>query len=507
MSRVLCYFLSLILIVSMLPIFTVTADAKSGYVGIEISPNEVVMKVGDKHSLRPMGYHIASVGEYKTRVFRDISKVTWKSSNSSIVKVSKKGEITAVKSGLCTISASYGKLKASCQVRVYTEKELYEHVLDADIAHEKIYMSLTSDYYKNYDLMYDTEIVKDIADMKVKAAKKVKEIIAKTIKKDMSDYDKMIALASWLIDNIELDDNYQSEFTQKWLHSSDKTYFYLDPLLYGKGSSHGLGLLFELLLNTCGIRCEYMLEGALYNTVDGDTRRVIDSNVVQLDGDFYYFNLIDLVMDANFYKSQNDRKYSIYDLLVSDSNVVNEFVSVTSPVDKERLYKIRYNPRFSYHDPLSPLVNIYSLGYNLKKPSKFDYYYYDFFKNSTVFVTYKESKVKGEEYHEFYLVSFPLYPDSTSSKYKKVMKSEVDMNTKIIDMASWTDEIQESLKEGYLFDSWEIASLGEDIASIEKEFEEKKDTFLDKKFVAFMKDKLIYMKEEYAKLKAIYETN
>lgn len=501
MSRLLCYVLSFLLIISILPFPVKSVEAKNNYAGIEISPNVIVMKIGDKYGLHPRGYSIVSVGDYETRMFGSVSNVTWKSSNSSIVKVSKKGEITAVKSGLCTITASYGKQKATCKVRVYTEKQLYEHVLDADISHEKIFMSLTTNYYKNYDLIYDTETVFDIADMKVKAAKKVKDIIAKTVKDDMSDYEKMMVLASWIIDNIELDDDYQSKFTKKWLYSFDKTYYYLDPLLYGKGTSSGVGLLFELLLNTCGIRSEYMLEGAMYHTVDGDTEYVSGSNVVQLDGDFYYFNLVDLAEEAEFYKREYRQKYSFYDFIVSDSNVIDEFVSVTTSAEKEDLYRIRYNQRFSYHDPLSPNTNIYFLGYNLKKRSHFDYYYYDFIKNSTVFVTDKESKVRNEEYREFALVSFPLYPDSTSLKYKKVMREQAEMNGKIIDMAKSMDEMHESIKDGYVIESEEIASLSEEISIIEIEFESKKESFLDRNSVAFMKNKLTYVKEEFAKIK------
>ncbi len=431
--------------------------------------------------------------------YEDISNVTWKTSNTKVATVSKKGVVTAVKSGKCIITASWGKLKSQCKVRVYTEKELYDHVLDADIAHEDLYMALTTDYYKNYDMFNDSEGFKEVAVKKVEAAKKAKKILDSIITEDMSDYQKMLTVAEWIYDNIEVIKNYRSKFTKEWLTSYEKPYYYLDPLLYSKSNHRGIGSLFELLMNLSGIRCELMYNDGDFDTDDGEGAQANDCNIVKLDGDYYYFDLIGLIYDRQYCIEETGKMPSFYELLVSENDAVYQFVHITTS-DKTYVNQYETSPRDTNYG--SDMEYNMNLMYDLDSDQPFTYshYFYDFYNDSIRFVTLKEYQ-KNQNFNDRpYFSSLPGYPDSPSSKYKEVMNREAGFNSKILQLSGSVDETLQMKAEGIPVSSEEITLLADTLNGLEAEFDSLKSTITMQNMAIYLQNKIDETKLKLAEL-------
>lgn len=475
---------------------SVTIYAKENLHGIGINKLLMVMKEGDKYQLEPYGYNNATSGGFKTKFRSDISNVTWKSSNTKIATIDKKGMLVAKKSGVCTITATHGKFKAICKVRVYTEKQLYQHVLDADIAHNVIYMALMENPYKNYDFKYDTKSIevesdKKEADRIVKAAKKVEEIIKTVVTDDMSDYEIMMALAAWLVENIDTLNNYQSSYTNKWYYSSNKDYYYMDALLYGKSTDRGLGLTFELLLNVCGIRSEYMMTPGSFIFEDGEKQLVYDCNVIELDNEFYYFDIVGIANSLRYDKEYNDKENTFYDYIIPDH--IDEFVNVTKYADRDLEYEIHSTPRYTYYDDLNQnFKNRMGLGLNLMNLSGYDYYFYEFYTNKIRFVTLKESQADPDNNisPKPILTTLPVYPDSSSSKYKIIMNELAVMNEKVIEATELVDEVYQKMKDGEAISTEMISFISDTIINVERDFDTAKASIIDRNAVKFMANKI-----------------
>ncbi|ROR31778.1 Ig-like protein group 2 [Mobilisporobacter senegalensis] len=405
--------------------------AKEKFQGILIEEELLVMKEGDKYKLKPCGYNYINVSGTKLMEVDDISNVKWKSSNTKVATVNTKGEVTAKKSGKCTITATWGKKKAVSKIRVYTEKQQYQYILDGDISHQDIYMALTTNKYKNYEeYLYDSGYIDTDIKANLKAAKKVKEIIDETITKDMSDYEKVMAIAAWLVENIEIDDTFVSDYADSRLRNQRKKSFYMDPLLYGKGTSFGFVMLFDLVLNVCGIRCEYVYD-SYFTMADGESEYIYLSNVVELEGDFYYFNVISLAEDMKYYKKQGVKK-SFNDLITPDSEFTKQFINIISLTEKEKLYEEGEDLRNTFYSTTQGDTNyiIVPLGCNTNKLSGMSHYFYDFYTNSIRYVTLKEKK--KDIYPAVYFSSLPIYPDSTATKYREVIKELANKNGNVI---------------------------------------------------------------------------
>lgn len=499
--RILCAILLIPLLVGWAPnaCIQVTAKEKENYDSIDLKQKLLIARVGDKYELDCSGVYNAIVLGSPIQWYEDISNVTWKSNDTKVATVSKKGVITAVKSGKCTITASWGKLKSQCKVRVYTEKELYDHVLDADIAHENLFMAMTTAYYKNYDLLYDSEGFKEVAAKKVEAAKKAKKIIDSIITEDMSDYQKMLTVAEWIYDNIEVIRNYRSKFTKEWIMSYDKAYYYLDPLLYGKSNHRGTGLLFELLMNLSGIRCELMYNDGDFATDDGEGAKVSDCNIVELDGDYYYFDLIGLIYDRQDSMEETGKKPSFYELLASENDAVYQFVHITTS-DKTYVNQYETSPRDTNYG--SDMEYDMSLMADLDSDKSFTYshYFYDFYNDSIRFVTLKEYQ-KNQHFNDRpYFSSLPGYPDSPSSKYKEVMNREAGFNSKVLQLLGSVEEILQMEAEGIPTSPEEIALLADNLTGLEAEYEGLKSTLTLKNMAIYLQNKMDEAKHKLAEL-------
>lgn len=90
----------------------IIADFPAGLQGISLNSKSVKINRGQKYTLK-----VVPVPESVTEEYT----VTWKSSDTSVAKVSKKGVVTAVKNGKATITASvtqHPEMTASCKVTV-----------------------------------------------------------------------------------------------------------------------------------------------------------------------------------------------------------------------------------------------------------------------------------------------------------------------------------------------------------------------------------------------------
>lgn len=490
-------FLCILSLLSPIPFSSV--DAATKFVGIDIEQKVVIAKVGDKIELNPSGYYYEKLfSDEDTQCFEDISNVKWKSSDKMIATVNSKGVLTAVAPGKCTITATWKDKKAQSKVRIYTEKELYNQVLFADIAHEDIFMALTTDYFKNYDLLYDSEHFEDVATQKVLGAKKAREIIDSVISKDMSDYEKTMAIAEWIINNIEVvHKNYKSKFTKDNLHQREKIYYYLDPLIYGKSNERGIGSLFELLLNICGIRSELVVGSFSFNTDQGEEINPIYSNVVELDGEYYYFDLMQISSDKMELEDETKRDYSFYDFIVTENRMVNLFVHITTANEDDDL-TYGFSPRLTNYD-YEGLYYV-SLGNTPNKYSKYSYYFYDFYNEAIRFVTFKEEEKNPGIGYKPSIPVLPYFPDSTSTKYKEILNQEASFNSKVVEVATAVDTLYQAKLNNELVDYSDVSDLASNIAGIENEFISMESSFANRNLIKYIKNKIADTKTTLAKL-------
>ena len=122
----------------------VITAVKTGSVTITVTSNKISQKITvkiTKPSIK-LNKTSASIGVYnsltlKATVNPSNATVKWASSNTSVAKVSSKGKITPVKTGTCTITASFvhnGKTyKASCSIKIVSQQPITITALDWDI--------------------------------------------------------------------------------------------------------------------------------------------------------------------------------------------------------------------------------------------------------------------------------------------------------------------------------------------------------------------------------------
>lgn len=112
--RLLSFVVAFVLLFVGIPMAENTVEAASNKTAINVT--NIVMKKGQTRKLKVSGTK---------------AKVTWKSSNKSVVKVNAKGTITAKKEGSATITGTVNKKKYTCTVRVSTSKKEKQKVLIA----------------------------------------------------------------------------------------------------------------------------------------------------------------------------------------------------------------------------------------------------------------------------------------------------------------------------------------------------------------------------------------
>lgn len=457
--------------------------------GITINHKLMIMIEGDKYELSASKWYLASSGGREFKMHEDVQGVKWKSSNDKVASVNSKGVITAKKPGRCIIKASYGNKTAECRVRVYTEAELARYAIDAEIACSPIYVALTTNYYKDYDLIRDTTYSHATHAVEIKAAKKAEQIIASVVTEGMSEFEKMMAIAKWMVENITYVSPYHISRAFSWVYNTgNREYYMLGPLLDGKADSRGLAYTFALLMNLSGVRSAYV-NGDIFITDSGE-ERIVDGNVVELEGDFYYFNISKLAASYASYNDGETNHYKFYDLITPSG--ISDFIEFTNTVNRDGSY-----PRgFSYFKDSRFYIG---LGGSFDFISEYVAYYYDFYDNKIKFVTKEDIKKNNDLYLDIKptFSTFPPNPDSSSSKYKNIMKTQAELTYKM-------DLIYLNLlhyKKYGVYDIRIFDELNEEINSVIKEYEATKEKLVDRNVIPYMENKIGDIKKEYAELR------
>lgn len=149
------------------------------------------------------------------------------------------------------------------------------------------------------DLKQDITIVTD----KV-LHNKVKEIIGQVIKPGMSEYEKEVALYSYVIEHIA----YDYEGFEDLIHRD--SYLYAG-LIKNKTWCVGYASIMKLLLNTVGIEC-HVIEGGMLNADAGHAW-----NIVKINGKYYHLDATRRSM--NYLNFTKDHAYLQYGYLSENS--------------------------------------------------------------------------------------------------------------------------------------------------------------------------------------------
>ena len=115
----------------------IIADFPAGLQGISLNSKSVKINRGQKYTLKVVPIPESVTEEYT---------VTWKSSDPSVAKVSKKGVVTAVKNGKATITASvtqHPEMTASCKVTVMQGANALKKSVSQVMAETSAYMRAT----------------------------------------------------------------------------------------------------------------------------------------------------------------------------------------------------------------------------------------------------------------------------------------------------------------------------------------------------------------------------
>ena len=115
----------------------ILADFPAGLQGISLSSSSVKINCGQKHTLK-----VVPIPESVTEGY----SIKWKSSDTSIAKVSKKGVVTAVKNGKATITATvaeHPEMTATCKVTVMQGANTLKKSVSQVMAETSAYMRAT----------------------------------------------------------------------------------------------------------------------------------------------------------------------------------------------------------------------------------------------------------------------------------------------------------------------------------------------------------------------------
>lgn len=208
-----------------------------------------------------------SVGQSKTvKISGTSKKAKWSTNKPKVATVSNKGKITAVGQGTATITAKVGKKTYKCKVLVY-----------------------------------------QASSGNAKLDKKVKAIIQKEIKANMSDAEKVKAIHDYIITHCEYDTADKGKIGN-W----NKAY---GALLNGKAVCGGYAEAFQLCMEAIGIPSQIIL---------GYATEYHAWNLVQVNGNWYH---IDLTFDDPISPTMSSSKNSFISykyFLVNDQMMKKE---------------------------------------------------------------------------------------------------------------------------------------------------------------------------------------
>lgn len=178
----------------------------------------------------------ASAGELSGTLFRIANvKISYKSSDTKVATISSTGLLKAKKAGKCYITASYGKLSCKCQVLVTTQDGLTLKIYEKELNKNEFAKAIRTG---NYEGLSQLDVIR---------AKKYKSIISEIITKDMSDYEKVVAIYIWIVNNMTYE-----EYSAA---TGNTTYTECEIRAFksGKADSNAYGFIAYNLLQAVGI--------------------------------------------------------------------------------------------------------------------------------------------------------------------------------------------------------------------------------------------------------------
>lgn len=256
----------------------------------------------------------ARVGNtYNLKVSGTSRKVTYKSSDTSVVKVSSKGKLSFLKPGRATVTAAIGSSKLKCVVKVNTPAITVGNLVlgetgAVDLAGKK-YKNISYESSNPAVLSVDgngvltanrpgsAQITVRIADHEYKkrvsvknslsaavkygiyeglsaeeekVAKKAHAVLASVVTDDMEEIEKIAALHDYIVLNTAYDTTY-------------RYYSVEDTLIRGTAVCQGYAETMELFLNVLGIENQL-----IYGTCDGVSHVW---NLIFLDGSWYHMDV------------------------------------------------------------------------------------------------------------------------------------------------------------------------------------------------------------------------
>lgn len=98
-----------------------------------LSPQEAAMaKKKPAMNKKSTTMYVGSSLTLKVKNVKKKAKITWKSSNKKVVKVSRKGKLKALKTGKATVTAKVSGKKVKCKVKVVKALERKDFALEMD---------------------------------------------------------------------------------------------------------------------------------------------------------------------------------------------------------------------------------------------------------------------------------------------------------------------------------------------------------------------------------------
>ena len=246
------------------------------------------------------------VGESKhITAYNYPGKLKWKSSNSSVIKISSTGEATAKKAGKVTLTATCGNQKFTLKMQVLDRTK--ENVM--------------------------------------------RVIYAEYVRPELSDYEKVVQANKWLVQNVKYDYENYLNGTIPW-----ESYTADGAFVNGLAVCNGYALAFQEIMNHYEIPCVKVTSWAMNHAW----------NAVQIKGHWYHVDVTwnDPIVNGSM---ENTNVYTNY-LLVSDNefegHYAYDFSCTTSKRSKvNRTYKTAStaaNTSVTEKSPVNPYLNAIS---------------------------------------------------------------------------------------------------------------------------------------------------
>ncbi len=293
--------------------------------GLGISEVPVEAQAAAKPKLNKSSLTL-TVGKTYTLKLSNAKKVTWKSSNTKIAKISAKGKVTAVKAGTTKVYAVYNNKKYYCKVTVKKAPSAAE------------------------------QKAKTVEGRRELAKKEIKAIIEREGMEGLSPIEKVKAVHDYLVLNAEYDEENLEKDTLP-----DQAFEAYGIIIEKIGVCAGYAEAFKMFMDLLGIPCEY---------VTGQAGGVNHAwNAVTLDGERYH-------IDTTWDDPVPDRKgYVSYDYFLVDDRTMaidHTWSFITKPCNGTKYRTYPYEVMGIKAETLEEAKVIIEKQYNAGTPDKFD---------------------------------------------------------------------------------------------------------------------------------------